>query len=707
MQFTGVIKQITSYKKEKGILFYIASKDARAARDEYGRVKCVANKRLLHQGLTARFTGDIDQSGVVYVTGVEPIFINDAFTINYLIKRLKGTGIKKSTVEKIVDAYGSKIFTFSREEFLNALNNDFDELGMSIDRIISELYDPKPIDLLSEYLEVFELEESVIRRIFETYGTASVTELKQNPYNVCLTMDIPIVVADMLAAREGFDGLDERRIEGYLRYTLNKYEERYGDTYAFGYEILEDTLNELSSRHIVYGNVQVHTIDIANVLLTSKLFTLTNDGKLSFKKLFRAEETIANRIKALMSTPIDKLTITDDDIREVEDKTGITFGNSQRAAIKLLENDPVAILTGGAGVGKTTVVKAIVDIYRDKCPGNTVTFCAPTGRAAKRLSQSVAPYTASTIHHLLEIYPGIKAEEVTRNQNNPIDADLIIVDETSMVDVVLMSYLLLAVKNGSRVLFVGDENQLPSVSAGNCLYDFIHSNVIPVYRLTDIYRQAENSGIVDNSSRVLKGEALDDKTFKDFAIYEYEDDKQARDALYELLNSVYDVKRPYDVQAIEPMNKDVSETNLYMHHKLVNDMSNTINVGDKIMFKMNAPGLEYVNGEFGVVTSLTKSDVTILNEDGVQKTIASELLYETLTMSYSVTIHKMQGSEADMIIIYLPSNASHMMNKQLLYTAITRACKKCIIISVDGSVDDCINKESRIRRTRLLEMLQN
>ncbi len=705
MQFKGVIKQITSRKTdingETGILFYVASKDAKMSRDEYGRVRCIIkNKRLLSLGLPAVYTGSV-QGNCFVVNEIKPAYLGDLNTVNYLTKRFKGLNIKKSTIVKIVEAYGGKLFTYNKEELLSALNEDFDELGVTIDKIVSELYDPKPIDVLSEYLEKFDFDENVIHRIFEIYGSDAVKEIKKNPYNIILSMELPLIVADIIASKEGISGLDNRRIEGYVRNVLNK-AEKNGDTFVYGTELIESVLNEFERRHIVYGNTVVNAIDIANALAESTNFILTDDGKISLKRLYRAEETIARRLKSLLSCDVDKIDVTLEMIARKEDELNITFGQSQREAIKLSGKDNVCVLTGGAGVGKTTVVKTITDIYHEKYPKNTIVFCAPTGRAAKRLQLSVTPYKASTIHHLLGMRPGFCEMEITHNQNNPLDADFIIVDESSMAEVELMSFLLNAIKNGSKLLIVGDENQLPSVGAGNFLHDVIKSGIVPVYRLTDIYRQSENSGIVQNSNNILSGNEL--LSTDDFIMHECDSNFEGRKTLYRLIDKEFDINDPYGVQIIEPMNKDVSDTNMYVHHKFVSD-ENGLAVSDKVMFKQNASGLEFVNGEFGVVRFVSKSEMDIISEDNVKKTISSENVYENLRLAYSVTVHKMQGSEAREIIILLPDNCSQMMNKQLLYTAVTRAKDVVHLISVNGSAKDCVGKEMRIRNTRLSDML--
>ncbi len=709
--FKGIIRQITNINHStsfgKGVLFYISTEKGetvRLPRNKYGQIRAVANKRLLFPGLTAEFSGEFHDDYFI-ISDIIPTFINDDHTTNYLAKRLKGTGVKKATVKKIVEMYGSKLFTFTRDELLHNLNEDFDELGVTIDKIVSEIYDPKPIDDLYDYMENFNYDEPVIRRIFEMFGTESVNELKKNPYNVFFALELPLAGADIIANHEGISGNDFRRLEGFMRYELDKMTKRHGDTYVYGHECLENVLNAFESRKIVYSDVTIHAIDIANMLNESKLFKLTDDGKISFKYLYNAEERISKRIKELLTAPVHPIEITTDDIKLKEIMLDMYFGDSQRKAINLLK-DHVSVLTGGAGMGKTFIVKAITDLYHEKYPSGKIIFCAPTGRAAKRLSLSVAPYRACTIHHLLEMKPGASEKDLTRNQNNPIDADFIIVDEVSMVDVELLSFLLSAVKNGTRILFVGDTNQLPSVAAGDCLRDIIESGIVPVYRLDKVFRQSEDSGIITNAYRILNGEELLND-YDDFVINKYEDNESMRKAFYDYIDSEYNIKKPYECQIIEPMNKDVDNTNLHIHRTFIDNTNNRIAVRSKVMFKHNANGLEYVNGEFGVVSYLTKDVVSILSEDGTQKVLSVDGMSEELTMAYSVTIHKMQGSEADTVIIVLPDNAANMMNKQLLYTAVTRARSKVIIFSVENSINDCIESDGVNRKTRLKGMLTN
>lgn len=705
MQFTGIIKRITNYKKEGGIIFYVSSKDASVKRDEYGQVRCVCkNRRFLFPSLTAKFTGKyID--GYVYIKEIEPTFFNSTATITYLTKRFKGLNIKRGTIAKIVDKYGAKIFTFDRETFLHHLNEDFDELGETIDKIITELFDPRPIDIIAEYFERFEYEESVIRRIYETYGSATVSEFKKDPYLASFNTGLPLLHADMIAFKEGFTGLDRKRIEGYIRYKLEK-AENDGNTYVIGSELLENVLNEFDGRHVVYEDTIVHAIDIANALVDSKYFVLTNDGRISFKDTYKAEDKCAKRLKDLLTSDFDKYEITDDDIKRKEKEYGITLGDSQRAAVISSASDGVTVLTGGAGTGKTSTVRIITDLYEEKV-GGTIRFCAPTGRAAKRLSDSIYPRKASTIHHMLEMRPGLSEAELTYNQSNPLNADFIIVDEMSMVDVKLFESLLSAIKNGTKLMLVGDENQLPSVGAGNVLHDIIASKIIPISRLTDIYRQSEDSGIVVNSIKVLAGESINDD-YDDFEIIKTDTNNEAREVIDKLFKEYYNISKPYDTQIIEPTNVAVSNTNAYAHTYVMGRRRDArrIDVGDKIMFNQNASQLTYVNGEFGIVSYIGNDIVSIVSEEGIQKDISTDVFHEECRLAYSVTIHKMQGSEAETIIIHLPDGCSRMMNKKLLYTAITRAQSKVIIVSVDGSIDDCINTEYKERNTRLCDMLK-
>ena len=297
---------------------------------------------------------------------------------------------------------------------------------------------------------------------------------------------------------------------------------------------------------------------------------------------------------------------------------------------------------------------------------------------------------------------------------NPIEADFVIVDETSMVDIEIAAILLSAIKNGTRLLLVGDENQLPSVGAGNLLHDVIASNMFDVYKLTKNYRQSNDSSIIDNATLVKDGinPIANDN---DFIIKEFYDSAEAKDYLKEIVKENYDINNPFDMQVIEPTNSECFATNKWVHNNIINKFDDafiSIGLKDKVMFKVNKyEGNEdgrdemlYANGEMGVITFIDKDEILV--SDGKDEKVLPADAVSDMQLSFSCTIHKSQGSENPLIVIYLPSNASNMMTRPLLYTAITRAKEKVIIISVDNALEKCVNTLGEQRKTYLLNLLK-
>ena len=381
--------------------------------------------------------------------------------------------------------------------------------------------------------------------------------------------------------------------------------------------------------------------------------------------------------------------------------------------------EKVSILTGGPGTGKTTITRSIIQLLLAKrC---SVLLCAPTGRAAKRLSEATG-LEAKTIHRLLEVKPA-EGFRFARDQDNPLDADMVIVDETSMVDILLMNHLLKAVEAGSHLLLVGDVDQLPSVGAGNVLRDLIASDVIPVTRLDTIFRQAEDSYIIVNAHRINRGEMpVCNGPARDFFLFAADDAERAADLVRDVVAQRIPAKFGYDadrdIQVLSPMHRGaagVGELNRRLQETLnppdarkVQSVhgSRTFRVGDRVMQILNDYDRQVFNGDMGRVVALDLEEHTLtVNFDGALVGYEFTQLDE-LVHAYAVSIHKSQGSEFPVVVIPILTQHYMMLQRNLLYTGVTRAAKLVVLVGNPRAIAIAVHNDKIAQRnTRLTERL--
>lgn len=429
----------------------------------------------------------------------------------------------------------------------------------------------------------------------------------------------------------------------------------------------------------------------------------------------------------------------EDRIRKIEKKTGMDLDEHQVEAVKEAVRNGVLVITGGPGTGKTTTINTIIQYF--ELSGEDIMLAAPTGRAAKRMSETTG-YEARTIHRMLELNGGMEGNAgFERNEQNPLETNLIIIDEMSMVDISLMNSLLKAILPGTRLILVGDVNQLPSVGAGSVLKDIIDSKMFPTVMLTKIFRQASTSDIIVNAHKINRGEAvsLDNKSMDFFFLKRYEADKIINVTLQLIKQKLpkFVGASEYDIQVLTPMRKGLLgverlNTILQMYLNPPSDRKKekehgaiVFREGDKVMQIKNNYQLEWeirskyglcidkgtgvFNGDTGIIEEINDFAETItVNFDEGRMVEYSYKLLDELELAYAVTIHKSQGSEYPAVVIPLLSGPRMLMNRNLLYTAVTRA-KKCVtIVGDDTTFEQMIENNSQQRRysglkDRLLE----
>ncbi|HLP16337.1 MAG TPA: ATP-dependent RecD-like DNA helicase [Bacteroidota bacterium] len=545
-------------------------------------------------------------------------------------------------------------------------------------------------------------------RIYKTYGREAIRIVRENPFQ--LIEDIPGIgfhIADGIAQKVGVESNSSYRIEAGIRFVLEDACRSSGHCYL----PREDVVQRAAQLLIADESMIDTAID-----LCAQNGVIVNDGNNIFPmRLYDAKDDVVHKIEQLLrkgSKTFDESKLLHL-LKQIEHRHGITLGVRQRDAVVHTLLEPLTIITGGPGTGKTLCVNGIIEMADELSVD--VLLCAPTGRAAKRLSE-LTGREAKTIHRLLEYEP--QSGQFRRSNDMPLEAKLIIVDEVSMVDLPLFAALIDAVRPDAQLALVGDVDQLPSVGPGQVLRDLIDSKRLPVVRLDTIFRQAEESSIISNSHRMNHGEAPE--CDGDFEFIEETDPKKIQSTIVRLCSSILPHNRQYDpfddIQVLSPMhnafagvrelNKELQQT-LNPHGRLCwQGSERKFLLGDKVMQMKNNYDKEIYNGDIGRVSGVQKDDgVLFVDFYGRQIEYAFDQLDE-LTLAYAMTIHKSQGSEFKAVI--LPVTMSHyiMLQRNLFYTAVTRAREHLVLVGDKRALAIALrNADVRERHTMLRRKL--
>ena len=625
---------------------------------------------------------------------------------------IKGFG--EVTAKRIVAKFG--------EQTLDIIEKDPEKLrevpGLGkkrIDSLVTEWREQSALRHTMLRLQTLGITPSNSARIYKVYGSDSVRTVEDNPYQ--LTYDvwgIGFKTADQIAGQIGFKPEDPRRIDAGVVHVLNEAVTRGGNTFLYRSHLVESASEILESDNVEAAITRL----AASGKVVVEPYTQNGDMREAVYPpyLHRAEVDVAEQIKRIAASkalefdePIDPSTID----------TGGALTEEQKSAVLECLTSPLLIVTGGPGVGKTTTTRAIVAAFDAR--KKRVLLASPTGRAAKRLAE-VTGREARTLHRLLEYDP--TARSFKRNNQNPLSCDLLVIDEASMLDINLIDSLLAAVPDGSHLLFIGDVDQLPSVGPGNVLRDLIESGAVPVARLTQIFRQAEASRIVTNAHRINQGEMPvltlpSDK--EDFVYIEAESaEEAAAKAVAVVARSL--PTRGYvasDIQVLTPMQKgDAGAINLNLRlqaalnapkdgQSSVTRGGRTFREGDRVMQIVNNYDRSVYNGDIGTIKSID-------SEEGIVtvKTPEADVCYEfsdleELVLSYASTIHKSQGSEFPVVVVLIHMQHSILLQRNLIYTALTRARKLAVFVGSKRAIQYAVRTQSEINRnTRLRFRLQ-
>jgi len=608
------------------------------------------------------------------------------------IEKYLGSGMVKGIgphfAKALVYAFKEEVFTVIEEEPERML--ELPGIGQKrMTKVAAAWADQKVIREIMVFLQSHGLGTGRAVRIFKTYGNESIIKVTENPYRLALDIHgIGFTTADTLAMQLGIAPDSLIRAQAGVRHIL---QEISGNGHcAAPWEVLVAEAAKLLEITPTIIETAINAEVAAENIVREEI---NGTPALFLTPLYRAEIGTATHIQRLLRGELPWGSIdTDKAIPWVEGKSGLTLSDSQQRAISLALSNKAVIITGGPGVGKTTLVNSILLILQAK--KLTVTLCAPTGRAAKRLSESTA-LEAKTIHRLLEFDP--QSFGFKRNRDNPLETDLVVIDEASMVDIVLMNRLLAAIPDKAALMLVGDVDQLPSVGPGAVLADFIRSGSIPVISLTEIFRQAASSRIIINAHRINRGEIplnLEGPGLSDFYFIPASSPEEIYNKLIQLITEripkrfgLHSVK---EVQVLTPMNRGglgARALNVELQRALndkaepkITRFGTTFAPGDKVIQTVNNYDKEVFNGDIGQILKIdTEESILLVDYDGREVEYEFGELDE-VSLAYATSIHKSQGSEYPAVIIPLAMQHYTLLERNLIYTAVTRGKKLVIII---------------------------
>lgn len=619
---------------------------------------------------------------------------------------IKGVGPKFA--RRIVQKFGKD--TLDVIEETPDLLIEVEGIGkVRVERIKTGWQAQKEIKNIMLFLQSHEVSTTHATKIFKTYGSDSIAVVKENPYRLADDIwGIGFKTADTIAGKMRIEKGCFVRLRSGILYTLNKLAEQ-GHCYAVREQLIETAAQLLE---VEAGELEI-TLD--EMLRTEDL--KKEEEAIYLPPFYFAEIGCANRLLRLLAAERQKKPDLETVMQRVQNRPDLSYDEVQLSAIRTAVSSKIMVLTGGPGTGKTTTTLGIISAYQ--MAGCKIVLAAPTGRAAKRMSEATG-MEAKTIHRLLEFKP---PEGYQKKEDNPLEGDVLILDECSMIDLMLMNSLLKAVPEHMTLILVGDTDQLPSVGAGNVLKDILSSGQIPVVRLIRIFRQAQGSRIIMNAHRINKGEPIDMRGGKDsdFFFAARETNEETVDLLVRYctknLPRYYHVDPQKDIQVLTPMQKGVcGAANLnQVLQEAMNPSEIFLKRGavqyrlkDKVMQIRNNYDKEVFNGDIGTITRVDLEERELTVDFDGRDVVYDVTELDELVLAYATTIHKSQGSEYPIVV--MPVTMSHfaMLQRNLLYTGVTRAKKILVLIGEKRAVSYAIKNETTAdRNTKLAERLQN
>ncbi|MFO7559711.1 MAG: ATP-dependent RecD-like DNA helicase [Desulfobacterales bacterium] len=631
------------------------------------------------------------------------------------IKKYLETGIIKGIgpliAGRLVSQFGSETLEIieKKAERLTEVNG----IGKAkAERIEAAWKDHHVIRELMQFLQSRGIKGSYSGRILKEYGESAIEILKTDPFRIA--EDIPgigFIIADTITQQDGVSPDDPKRVRACINHLI---EQAANEGHTFIPEkVILDQCHQAFRIDAEDTRTAIDILEKQGIIAAEKAGEDEQGRAVYSKELFLAEKGIADRFQTLLSVPAISPELNPEQLtQEILKKLALKLSSEQLDVLERILAFRAAVITGGPGTGKTTLIQSVNAIF--EAMGRVVALAAPTGRAAKRLSE-VVRRDAKTIHRLLKFNFKESCFEV--NRNNPIDADVIIIDEASMVDTVLMFHLLNAVPATSKLILVGDVFQLPSVGPGNVLSDIIRSEAIPVFYLTEIFRQARKSPIIMNAHRVRRGESPElnsintDNELKEFYFINQNDPNTVVETIVKLCSESipnrFSLDPVRDIQVLTPMHKGVAGTiNLnQVLQKALNQntdqaeiMGGIYKTGDKVMHLKNNYLKDVFNGDIGTISGVDRETSQVeVDYEGRVVVYEPEEMHE-LSLAYAISVHKSQGSEYPAIIVPLLTQHYIMLQRNLLYTAMTRGKKLVILIGTRKAFTTALNNDKPRKR---------
>lgn len=731
---TGYIDHVIFRNEENGYTVMILK-----GVDGEEELTCVGTFPVLTMGASVELTGSYIQHPVYgkqfQVSVLTEKMPEDAMAMERYLGSGAIKGIGAALAARIVRRFGKDTLHIVEEEpeRLAEVKGISEKKAREIAMQVAEKADMRKAMM---FLQKYGISLNLGARIYQKYGETVYSVLQENPYRLADDISgIGFKIADEIAYRIGIHTDSDYRIRSGMMYTLLQ-ASRDGHVYLPKEELFQKS-SELLGVDSSY--MEKHLMDLS---VDRKLVQKEKDGEiLVYPTLYYyLELNTARMLKELDILYPEEPEMMNKQILQIEKETETVLDEMQKKAVIEAACHGLFILTGGPGTGKTTTINAIIRYFEGQ--GAEIRLAAPTGRAAKRMTEATG-YEAQTIHRLLELTgmpedndQNAQAVHFERNAENPLEADVIIIDEMSMVDIQLMHSLLQAVIAGTRLILVGDENQLPSVGPGNVLHDIIQSQAFPVIELTKIFRQASESDIVVNAHKINRGEQilLNNKSRDFFFLKRYDADIIIRVVIALIQEKLprYVEAKPFDIQVLTPMRKGllgVERLNQILQRYLNppdaakkerESMHGLLREGDKVMQIRNNYQMEWeIRGRYGIPI---EKGIGIFNGDtGILRTInefaeTAEVEFEDgrwaeysfkqleeLELAYAITIHKSQGSEYPAVVIPILSGPRMLLNRNLLYTAVTRARKCVTVVGSEETLREMIRNEKQQQRYSSLD----
>ncbi len=635
-------------------------------------------------------------------------------------------GVRRATAEKLVKRFGADTLHVIADtpERLAEIKGISEKKAFEIQRAYLET---KDLEQLIMFMQKHGLSTSYAMQLYDLYGSRAVSRLEENPYLLCEQLrGVSFRTADTLAKGLGVRSGDENRIRAGIRYTLLYSAFSGGHTY-----LPRDILISTSARMLEVDELSAENALVA-LLADGTLLRDEVGGQeaVFLPELYYAEHNVSERLAAMASrtkeADLTERQQAEQEIAALEEEEHLTLAPMQREAVQTALGAGCTVITGGPGTGKTTAIRFLIAALRRR--KKKIALCAPTGRAAKRMSQ-LSGFEAKTIHRLLEVgYSGgdDMLRSYAKNEEDPLTDDVVIVDEASMADVLLLDALTEALKKKAQLILVGDSDQLPPVGAGNVLKDVIASGRVPVVRLSTVFRQAEESMIVTNAHRMNHGEEpIYNQKDKDFFLVSALGAEGITARLVDLVQNrlpkAYGFDPMRDIQVISPMKK--TAVGVLALNKALQEALNppqkgkrerigtmrTLREGDKVMQIKNnydlpwesltggADGSGVYNGDIGMIESIESDCVSVIF-DNERRVIYKIPMLDELEHAYAITVHKSQGSEFPAVVMPVFHGVPRLMTRNLIYTAVTRAAKLVVLVGQKSAVKTMIDNNFEEKR---------